>query len=71
MIRRLKYWILGVVIAGLKVGAHCGLCGKWIERELVDRAWPYSICDECAEPEKTNWFIANPDWRYKVEKNDG
>jgi hypothetical protein len=48
MLKRLRYWILTVVVVGLKIGAHCGLCGKWMENELTYRDWPISVCYECA-----------------------
>ena len=47
MIRWLKYWLLGVVAAELQVGAHCGLCGDWMEHELTYRNWPFSVCLKC------------------------
>jgi hypothetical protein len=53
MIRQLKDWILGVVVIGLQVGAHCGLCGKWMESELIYRDWAWSVCEECATPSDT------------------
>ena len=47
MFRWLKYWLLGVIVAELQVGAHCGLCGDWMERELTYRDWPWSVCQKC------------------------
>jgi len=31
-------------------GGWCGLCGKWLENEIVDAQWPYTVC---------------PDWKTK------
>ena len=45
--KRLKYWLLNIIITELQVGAHCGLCGNWIEHELTYRDWPWSICAKC------------------------
>ena len=47
--RRIREWILGIVVMGLQVGAHCGLCGKWMDRELIYRDWAWSVCRECKE----------------------
>ena len=47
MIRWLKNWILEIVVMRLQVGAHCGLCGAWMEHELIYRDWPWSICSKC------------------------
>ena len=34
-------------IEELCIGAWCGCCGKWIEKELVEKEWPYSLCEDC------------------------
>ncbi|KKL25019.1 hypothetical protein LCGC14_2409520 [marine sediment metagenome] len=47
MIGRLKRWLLALVVVELTVGAHCGLCGKWMEHELTYRSWAISICEKC------------------------
>ena len=44
---RIKDWILGLVVRELCIGAHCGLCGAWIEYELTYRCWAISICEKC------------------------
>ena len=36
-------------LESIVVGARCGLCGKWMEHELVPRYWRVSICEECIE----------------------
>ncbi len=43
----LREWILDVVVGGLQVGAHCGLCGDWMESALTYKAWPFSVCRKC------------------------
>lgn len=45
--RWIKDWIQSVIVIGLQVGAWCGLCGAWMERELTYRDWPISICAKC------------------------
>jgi len=47
MMQWLKNWILGLIVEDIQVGAHCGLCGAWIEHELTYRNWPWSICAKC------------------------
>ena len=49
MIRRLKKWIVSIVVQELQVGGHCGLCGKWIEHVLVSQYWPWTVCKDCVE----------------------
>ncbi len=44
---RIRRWILALVVTQLQVGAHCGLCGKWMELELTYRDWPISVCQTC------------------------
>lgn len=34
-------------IEDLQVGANCGCCGAWMEREIAPYYWPWSICQEC------------------------
>jgi hypothetical protein len=45
--KRLSELILREVVSWLQVGAHCGLCGDWMEHELTYKQWPYSVCDTC------------------------
>lgn len=49
---KLVEWILVQVVTRLQIGAHCGLCGAWMEHELIYRDWPWSICATCAQPDK-------------------
>ena len=34
-------------IEDLKIGGHCGLCGKWIPDQIFPEAWSWGICNEC------------------------
>jgi hypothetical protein len=45
----LREWLIGFIIKWIVVGAHCGLCGAWIEYELVPSYWRISICNECRQ----------------------
>ena len=46
--RRAYQFITSAVYREVVVGGNCGLCGKWIEHELVPRDWPWSVCANCA-----------------------
>lgn len=37
-------------IEDLQVGANCGCCGAWMEREITPYYWPWSICQKCRTP---------------------
>jgi len=37
------------IAAELQIGGHCGICGKWVPNELVDRRYPWTLCEECKE----------------------
>ena len=39
-------------IRQLTVGGHCGLCGAWIDKAIVERGWEWSMCDKCAGKEE-------------------
>ena len=45
---KLKSWVLKIIVAELQVGAHCGLCGAWMEHEITYKAWPWAVCKKCA-----------------------
>lgn len=51
IVRRFWRWIKRKLdlwhIDELKIGAHCGLCGKWVENEIIPKEWPITVCDEC------------------------
>lgn len=34
------------LLSDLQVGAHCGLCGEWMAKEIVPKYWAWSLCDE-------------------------
>ena len=34
-------------IEDLKIGGHCGLCGKWIPDEIFEKWWAWDMCKEC------------------------
>lgn len=38
-------------IDDLRVGGHCGLCGRWVTDDIVPKDWRITICNECATPE--------------------
>ena len=44
---RLRYWLVLFILRNIQIGAHCGICGEWMEHELTARYWPYSICEDC------------------------
>jgi len=52
MIGSIRRWILALVVTSLQVGAHCGLCGAWMEHEIIYRSWPWSVCAKCTAPNK-------------------
>ncbi len=31
----------------LQVGAHCGCCGNWMDKEIVPKENTWSVCDIC------------------------
>lgn len=31
----------------LRIGGHCGCCGKWVQNCIVPKDWAITICDEC------------------------
>ena len=47
--RWLKDWILKLVVSELQIGAHCGLCGRWVEHKIIYRSWPWTVCEECSK----------------------
>ena len=30
-----------------QVGGHCGLCGKWVDDEILPQEWAITICNAC------------------------
>lgn len=33
----------------LQIGAHCGLCGKWVPNEIAWKPWAWTVCDKCRD----------------------
>lgn len=31
----------------IKIGCHCGLCGDWMPKQIIDKEWTWGICDNC------------------------
>lgn len=31
----------------LAVGGHCGCCGSWVDRAIVEKGWEWTLCDKC------------------------
>ena len=38
-------------IEDLQVGAHCGCCGRWVPGEIIEKCWPWAVCDTCSGKE--------------------
>jgi len=34
-------------IQDLVIGGHCGCCGEWIDKVIVDEDWQWGICENC------------------------
>ena len=49
MLSELRDRIISFIIRWIVVGAHCGLCGAWMEHELVPSYWRVSVCSKCRE----------------------
>jgi hypothetical protein len=47
MIRWIKEFIINTVTDELVVGGHCGLCGKWLDKDIVHRAYRLTVCPRC------------------------
>jgi len=44
-------------IRQLVVGGHCGLCGRWVDKAIVEKGWEWTVCNKCDKEEhgrKTN-----------------
>lgn len=41
--RKLDLW----EIDDLQIGAHCGLCGNYVEDEIIPKEWPITVCNKC------------------------
>lgn len=58
MIKKIKKYIKRLIIdyldshgyykiSNLKIGGNCGLCGKYLEKEIFPKDYPWGICEEC------------------------
>ena len=38
----------------LTVGGHCGCCGKWVDKAIVEKGWEWTLCESdcCKENER-------------------
>jgi hypothetical protein len=36
-------------IEDLRIGGHCGCCGKWVKDCIVPEDWAITICKKCGE----------------------
>jgi len=43
-----RHWHL-YELSELTVGGHCGCCGKWVDKAIVEKDWEWTLCDECAK----------------------
>lgn len=34
-------------VSDLTVGDNCGICGKWVSDEVVEKDWRWTICGKC------------------------
>ncbi len=34
-------------IVDLKIGGHCGICGRWMAHDIMPQEWPWSMCVNC------------------------
>lgn len=51
MLKKLKtkffIWLADELFQLVRVGGHCGLCGKWIPDRVVPSWWRWVLCDDC------------------------
>jgi hypothetical protein len=31
----------------LRIGGHCGICGRWVKECIVEKEWAITICEQC------------------------
>jgi len=43
-------------VSELAIGGHCGCCGKWVDKAIVEKGWEWTLCDECAK----GWYEKGP-----------
>jgi len=39
-------------IRQLVVGGHCGLCGRWVDKAIVEKGWEWTVCNKCDKEEQ-------------------
>lgn len=42
-----KNWLGVYDLTDLRVGAHCGCCGKWIPEVIVEKNYSWGLCNDC------------------------
>ena len=46
LVDRFFEWLAYKIAPYLVFGAHCGLCGKWVD-DVIATAWRVTVCEEC------------------------
>jgi len=41
-----KYFLL-YDLEDLRIGGHCGCCGRWVKDVIVPEDWAITICSKC------------------------
>jgi len=44
---KFKKWFDLYDIEDLQIGGNCGCCGKWINDEILEKCWSWSLCTKC------------------------
>ena len=50
-----RHWHL-YEVSELAIGGHCGCCGKWVDKAIVEKGWEWTLCNECAK----GWYEKGP-----------
>ncbi len=45
--KRIAYKLTPFIIDELQIGAHCGLCGKWVPDIIIEKVWAITLCEDC------------------------
>jgi len=61
---RVKKWFILYDLEDLQIGGHCGICGRWIEDEIMDKGYAWSLCENCMTG------ISPVTWWYKISRDD-
>ncbi len=47
----IRNWLKDILvlydIEDLTTGGHCGVCGAWINNDILPKDWPWSVCQKC------------------------